>query len=81
MVTVNISILQVCVLTAATGCSLGPQREGWEKQTNDYGASEENSSLTVLLCLKINIHTFQKVVMMMVKEQDLHDWEACSLQD
>lgn len=81
MATVNISILQICVLTVATGCSLEPRREGWEKQTSDCGASEENSSLAILLCLKINIHTFQKVVMMMVKEQGLHEWEACSLQD
>lgn len=73
MVIVNISILQVSVLTRGTGCSVEPRREKWENQTNGFKASKGKSSLPVLFCIKININSFQKVAVMVVKEQDSHE--------
>lgn len=43
------------------------------------GLLRGNSSLTVLLCIEININGFQEVVMLVVKEQDPSKWEASSL--
>lgn len=81
----NISILQVSVPTRGMGCRLEPgrerEREGGGKQTNDFRAFDGSSSLTVLLCIKVNIDSLQKVVMMVVKEQGSPRWEACPLEN